>query len=282
MRKAEIDRKFDEIVDFSGVEKFLDTPIKRYSSGMKVRLAFSVAAHLEPEILVIDEVLAVGDTDFQKRCIGKMQSVATTGRTVLFVSHNLGAMRTLCTRGLLLSDGVIAYSGEINEALKYYGSRFSIQEQSDLTFIKNRQGTGDVRFTEINFNSTNASGTVGTGDGLYIDLKLESKLPQCVAEIAIGFFNSDGVKIAWIGTRLTGFRVELNKGICAVRCSLPEIPLMQDYYSVTLHVSVGGEVSDWMQHVTGFEIVEGDFYGTGQRPPSNWGMITLRQDWCMS
>jgi len=281
MRKAEIDRKFDEIVSFSGVERFLDTPIKRYSSGMKVRLAFSVAAHLEPEILVIDEVLAVGDTDFQKRCIGKMQSVATTGRTVLFVSHNLGAMRALCTKGLLLSDGVVAYSGEINEALKYYSSRFSIQEQSDLRLIKSRQGTGDVRFTEINFISTNASGTVGAGDGLCIDLKLESNLSQGVAEIAIGFYNSDGVKIAWIGTRLTGVRVELTKGICAVRCSLPEIPLMPDYYSVTLHVSVGGEVSDWMQNVAGFEIVEGDFYGTGQKPPGNWGVIMLRQNWCM-
>ncbi len=117
MTKIEIERKFDEIVDFSGVEKFIDTPVKRYSSGMRVRLAFAVAAHLEPEILLIDEVLAVGDVEFQKKCLGKMKDVAGEGRTVLFVSHNMAAINNLCKRGIVLSDGKIIYSGKTQDAI---------------------------------------------------------------------------------------------------------------------------------------------------------------------
>lgn len=120
MARAEIKRKFDEIVDFAGVEKFLDTPVKRYSSGMYVRLAFAVAAHLEPEILIIDEVLAVGDAEFQKKCLGKMRDVASYGRTVLFVSHNMGAISTLCTRGLLLEAGSLAYAGNAEQVVQHY------------------------------------------------------------------------------------------------------------------------------------------------------------------
>ena len=120
MSKAEVGRKFDEIVDFSGVEKFIDTPVKRYSSGMYVRLAFAVAAHLEPEILVVDEVLAVGDAEFQKKCLGKMEAVATEGRTVLFVSHNMGAIQSLCQRGILINQGKIEVDGGVNEAIASY------------------------------------------------------------------------------------------------------------------------------------------------------------------
>src|SRR5205807_428324 len=121
MTKKEITSKFDEIVDFSGVELYINTPVKRYSSGMYVRLAFAVAAHLEPEILIVDEVLAVGDADFQKKCLGKMQDVASKqGRTVLFVSHNLAAVRALCTRGLLLADGAVVSNGTIDAVIKKY------------------------------------------------------------------------------------------------------------------------------------------------------------------
>jgi lipopolysaccharide transport system ATP-binding protein len=120
MRKAEIDRKFDEIVEFSGVEQFLDTPVKRYSSGMRVRLAFAVSAHLEPEVLIIDEVLAVGDQEFQNKCLGKMQNVAGEGRTVLFVSHNMQAVRQLCQRGMVLNEGRISFIGPAQDAVDVY------------------------------------------------------------------------------------------------------------------------------------------------------------------
>ena len=120
MTRAEIDRKFDEIVDFSGVSKFIDTPVKFYSSGMGVRLAFSVAAHLEPEILLIDEVLSVGDAAFQKKSLGKMEEVSQKGRTVLFVSHNMGAVRSLCSRGLLLEDGRLTMDDDVDYVINQY------------------------------------------------------------------------------------------------------------------------------------------------------------------
>jgi lipopolysaccharide transport system ATP-binding protein len=150
MRQAEIRRKFDEIVAFAEVEKFLDTPVKRYSSGMYVRLAFAVAAHLEPEILIVDEVLAVGDAEFQKKCLGKMQDVAGHGRTVLFVSHNLQSIQTLCTQGLHLASGQIVASGSIEETVQHYVSAGSSVEMTGVnTDLRNRYGTGSVKFERI-------------------------------------------------------------------------------------------------------------------------------------
>ena len=145
MASGEIRRKFDEIVDFAGVEKFLDTPVKRYSSGMYVRLAFAVAAHLEPEILVVDEVLAVGDADFQKKCLGKMQDVAGHGRTVLFVSHNMGAVSTLCARGLLLAEGKLVFAGRAQEVIDMYGRAAS--EEYDIAFPPDPEKPSITRVT---------------------------------------------------------------------------------------------------------------------------------------
>lgn len=141
MRKAEIDRKLDEIIDFSGVEKFIDTPVKRYSSGMKVRLAFSVAAHLEPEILVIDEVLAVGDAEFQRKCLGKMEDVAGHGRTVLFVSHHMAAVKTLCKRGIFLKNGTVTFDGDVSSAIELY-----------QTALSDTSDANDGVFTMVNIN----------------------------------------------------------------------------------------------------------------------------------
>ena len=141
MKKREIDTRFDEIVDFSGVEKFIDTPVKRYSSGMRVRLAFAVAAHLEPEILIVDEVLAVGDAEFQKKCLGKMQEVAEHGRTVLFVSHNLAAVRSLCTHGLVLNNGGASFSGDVEKAIYHYSMSLLEPPTSRLP--------GEIEFTGV-------------------------------------------------------------------------------------------------------------------------------------
>jgi len=156
MKRQEIKDKFDEIVAFSGVEKFLDTPVKRYSSGMKVRLAFAVAAHLEPEILIIDEVLAVGDAEFQKKCLGKMQDVAGEGRTVLFVSHNLGAVCELCSRGVLLANGQVKYISSANNVVrKYLESHDTAQGTLKLDNYKDRKGEGAYKVTHIKTTDEN-------------------------------------------------------------------------------------------------------------------------------
>ena len=146
MRRAEITRKFDEIVSFAGTEAFLDTPVKHYSSGMYMRLAFAVAAHLDPEILIVDEVLAVGDAAFQKKCLGKMGDVAKQGRTVLFVSHNLGAVRSLCTRGIVLAAGAMQFDGAVDEAIARYLSSAADRGEQDgqVSF-----GSGGLAFDEL-------------------------------------------------------------------------------------------------------------------------------------
>ncbi len=166
MTKQEIKRKLDEIVDFSGVERYLDTPVKRYSSGMTVRLGFAIAAHLDPEILVVDEVLAVGDAEFQKKAIGKMQDVSKgEGRTVLFVSHNMAAVKNLCKIGVLLKDGSMAFAGQINEVIDYYLKDDSLQEQSILSSVnyhRNSIQLYSVELNGINFNRV----TLRNGDNV--------------------------------------------------------------------------------------------------------------------
>lgn len=162
MRRQEIDRKFDEIVDFAGVEKFIDTPVKHFSSGMGLRLGFAVAAHLEPEILVVDEVLAVGDAEFQKKCLGKMSEVAGEGRTVLFVSHNMAAIRSLCSKAFLLEAGRLTYAGEVGLVLQKYHTR-SVNET-----IESEDSTEEVTFSHIRVNSSS-------------DRHLDSRLPFTIS-----------------------------------------------------------------------------------------------------
>jgi lipopolysaccharide transport system ATP-binding protein len=179
MSKAEIKSKFDEIVDFSGVERYIDTPVKRYSSGMHVRLGFAVAAHLEPEILVVDEVLAVGDAEFQKKCLGKMKSVSGEGRTVLFVSHNMGAVKTLCNRGLLLENGTLTYDGNIDETVNRY---LRINQSGDQTgkveLHKKGFGSGEAlikKIEMINHEGT-VSETVLYREPIRIRLEIDSNI----------------------------------------------------------------------------------------------------------
>jgi lipopolysaccharide transport system ATP-binding protein len=149
MNRKETDRKFDEIVDFSGVGKFIDTPVKRYSSGMYVRLAFAVAAHLDPEILVVDEVLAVGDAEFQKKCLGKMGDVARDGRTVLFVSHNMGAIQTLCERGIFLKSGIVDFDGPADKSVVTYLRNLERLSSENLAKRTDRKGVGDIRIAGV-------------------------------------------------------------------------------------------------------------------------------------
>ncbi|MCX7049586.1 MAG: polysaccharide ABC transporter ATP-binding protein [Candidatus Sumerlaeota bacterium] len=153
MTRAEIDRKFDEIVAFAEVEKFLDTPVKRYSSGMYVRLAFAVSAHLEPEIMIVDEVLAVGDAAFQKKCMGKMSDVAESGRTILFVSHNMAAIESLCRQTILLESGCLINKGPTNEIIAEYMSRIKEIASISLVLRKDRHGNGRLRFTDVRLES---------------------------------------------------------------------------------------------------------------------------------
>ena len=206
MTKAEIDSKFDEIVEFSGVERFLDTPVKRYSSGMNVRLAFSVAAHLEPEILIIDEVLAVGDADFQKKCLGKMKDVSTgEGRTVIFVSHNMNAVLHLCNRVLHIDKGKIVSSGNPDEVVRAYIGRGSASSSVSLRDHDGRvvDGSGILQKIEIMDSSGSPANVFGPGEDVLIKLTVSSNETILRPRIGLGVTDLQNLRVFAVATYLS-------------------------------------------------------------------------------
>jgi len=230
MSKAEIRSKFDEIVAFSGVEEFIDTPVKRYSSGMYVRLAFAVAAHLEPEILVLDEVLSVGDAEFQKRCLGKMSDVARSGRTVLFVSHNMAAVRALCSRVILLKSGGIAKQGDAVPITEKYLEE-TIPSGAYIMDLRALPRTGSVGsrviLTKVVFNDGNP---LFHGKSAKIELHYEVK--SAVQEVAfgLGFSTSDGTRIMTVDSDIPGQRISYAQGQTGkVQCFLDTLQLAPDH-----------------------------------------------------
>jgi len=240
MNRQEITRKFDEIVDFSGVERFIDTPVKRYSSGMYVRLAFAVAAHLEPEILIVDEVLAVGDAAFQKKCLGKMEDVANHGRTVLFVSHNIGAINSLCNRCLLLENGNLAKDGSTAEVVAAYQSKFyhAVNDLSDLSSVE-RYGSGKARFRSLELLPVNRQGEAQaaliTGSDLKVGLTIESREDVVDANVAIVFYDSTGFRLIDVSTALQGCYLNMKAGQSArVEFQLHDLFLKSGVYFLGL------------------------------------------------
>jgi lipopolysaccharide transport system ATP-binding protein len=220
MTRDEIRRKFDEIVAFSECETFIDTPVKRYSSGMYVRLAFAVAAHLEPEILIVDEVLAVGDAQFQKKCLGKMGDVSRQGRTVLFVSHSMTAVKALCTRALLLRDGKMALSGDVaNVANAYIASDARDSAVSPDIRTAARTGSGKGRFTTLAITPIDSAGvqidTAVSGCSLLITLGIQCHEDFSLANVGVEFYDNTGYRLIDVSTALGGDFLSLRAGQAA-------------------------------------------------------------------
>ena len=206
MRRAAINRRFDEIVEFSGVERFLDTPVKHYSSGMFLRLAFSVAAHLEPDILVVDEVLAVGDAEFQRKCLGKVHDVSAEGRTVLLVSHNLAAVTGLCARAVWLDQGGVAAIGETEEVVRRYLAASEAGTGGDLAERRDREGTGRLRFTGFRVESADGAPAPSVMSGDSVRLVAEYAAEPGIRDVAARFqlANSLGHVVLTFWTEATG------------------------------------------------------------------------------
>ncbi len=274
MTRREIDAKFDEIVAFAELERFIDTPVKRYSSGMYVRLAFAVAAHLEPEILLVDEVLAVGDAAFQKKCLGKMSDVASHGRTVLFVSHNTAAMLNLCTRGILLEKGAMTADGPIEPIIQQYLRGLRAATPSDLSGYADRQGKGRVRFTSVRFEDDRGNPIEQGVSGqplvvrLYYQAEGNAPLPNCRASVT--FFDPLGQVLFNCSSELVitdPITLPPTGSIC---CVLPQLPLSQNTYLLTLFIEVNREIEDWIMNAIELDVVDGDFYGTGRLYPDGW------------
>lgn len=284
MTKAEIDRKFDEIVDFSGVEKFIDTPVKRYSSGMQVRLAFAVAAHLEPEILLVDEVLAVGDIKFQEKSLGKMNDVARSGRTVLFVSHNMVGVQQLCSRGIVVDRGAVEFDGATDEAIMHYMSWS--EERSQITELLNREdrkGEGSFRFTHIEICNDKGEPINRILSGKDIRIRLhyvtDRSFQNAAVLVAFNVYNQFGILLTNLNT------LDVGKGDLPVsdagyfECRWSRFNLRSGVYTCTVFCSLNGIIQDWMQAAFRLFVEDGNYYGTGSIVDRSQGDLLVDYDW---
>jgi lipopolysaccharide transport system ATP-binding protein len=277
MTRAEITRRFDEIVAFAELSRFLDTPVKRYSSGMYVRLAFAVAAHLEPEILLVDEVLAVGDAIFQKKCLAKMDDVTKTGRTVLFVSHNMGAILHLCSRAVLLEAGRVTFSGDVSEAVERYHSGVKEDSSIDLdSFSGHRRGRQEFsRIRNISlFDENGRYQTVfGMGETLVVRLTIDFKRPIRGAVFGVLFRNAMGVLLHDFRSAFDGYFPDIDEGRAVFEVTVPEIRAYPGYYTVGAWIQqqVGVASDDYVSEALKLHIIDRKLIGD---PRANFEIIT--------
>jgi lipopolysaccharide transport system ATP-binding protein len=289
MGKGEIDRKFDEIVDFSGVEQFIDTPVKRYSSGMYVRLAFAVAAHLEPEILIVDEVLAVGDAAFQKKCLGKMGSVAKEGRTVIFVSHNMAAVQNLCQTGIVLAAGAVIFRGSALDALDEYLASSSTRGSGLVELSAHPGRTNDSRAVIRSIGLLTNDGTsqyrdsVKPGEDLVFEIQYDTgdlNLDNAV----LGIGSSLGERIFTVGARYSsGFRWQMH-GKGTLTCRLPRVALATGEYKVmvAMGLRMHRKDIDCVEDALTFRVEAVDYFGTGETLLPGQGHVAVQSEWRMA
>lgn len=285
MPRSEIIRRFDDIIAFSGVEQFVDTTVKRYSSGMYVRLAFAVAAHLDPDILLIDEVLAVGDAAFQKKCLGKMSDVVKEGRTVLFVSHNIAAVASLCSRALLIDGGCVEQSGQPASVIEHYLSKMRMHAGMPVGERKDRRGTGRMRFSNVSFLNERRQRVQTLSCGQDVSIEFNYELPQGApldnVAIQIKFAGLFGQPLfaclssARLGESLT----LLPNG--SIRCRIPRLPLRSGSYGYSIWCTVDGMLADYVSEAGLVNVVEGDFFGTGKFPARDTGDMLVDHQWSL-
>ena len=284
MRKKEIENKFADIVEFSGVSKYIDTPVKRYSSGMHVRLAFAVAAHLDPEILLIDEVLAVGDVEFQKKCLGKMEDVAKEGRTVLFVSHNMAAISSFCTKLIYLKNGRIEAIGKTSSVVSKYLSDSDENSKDNLEQMKQRKGSGDAKikgFRILDKRSKQPLDIVLSGQDIIFEISIAIKksIYTTYKEIYCGIQiqTATGTFITVLNNAPLNQKLESNTELFF--CSVDHFPLMPGKYYVNLILGSNVTSIDVINNACSFTVQSGDFYGTGKINDYGRQGIFLMQSW---
>jgi lipopolysaccharide transport system ATP-binding protein len=282
MRKYEIDAKYDAIVDFAGIHDFMGTPIKRYSSGMRVRLGFAIAAHLEPEILVVDEVLAVGDAAFQRKCLGKMRDVSSAGRTVLFVSHNMAAIQALCGRAILLRAGRLVLDGSVAEVLaEYAGTDRDLAPMTDMSAHPHRlPGSVPVihRFSmKDRYGQEQAQFRLGSE--MRFEILLKSESVHDGIRVGIHINNGIGVRVLTFNTAYQWNQpVRLDKDLM-LRCDWPEACLVPGRYQVVLSVFHHAQMLDRLEPAAAFRVLPSDVYGTGKLPPERDGVFVPKAVW---
>jgi lipopolysaccharide transport system ATP-binding protein len=283
MSRKEIAAKFDEIVAFAEIERFIDTPVKRYSSGMYVRLAFAVAAHLEPEILVVDEVLAVGDAAFQKKCLGRMRDVASAGRTVLFVSHNMAAVSTLCTKAMVLWEGMIKYPlGGVEDAVQTYLTEVHTITKTSLAERTDRQGNGKVRIQDFASFDRDGNEVEFIASGQEVNFRIYYSSQQDRVEgvtAGIGIASDKGSFVSLLSNQVAGetFQTIGREGFFT--CKIRKLPLAPGSYTLSLIIRSNETITDWIQQAVTIVVEPGDFFGTGRMPPASHAGVLLEQEW---
>lgn len=271
MTRSEVRRKFDEIVDFAGVEKFLDTPVKRYSSGMYVRLAFAVAAHLEPEILIVDEVLAVGDAEFQKKCLGKMEAIGKNGRTILFVSHNIVAIEHLCTKGVFIQNGEVKHNGTVQKITELYLSQLKNKSAPQISQCNSKF----IKKIWIEANNKKETTSLHLGSSFYICVEISGEISNFV----LGFYikNSSSIRVASFSTLYQEkYRVLSTKESKTFIFKISDSNLLPDDYYISLFLANEQEISfDKALDAAYFTIEPKDIFGTGRIYEKNHGICYL-------
>jgi lipopolysaccharide transport system ATP-binding protein len=278
MSRKEIKCKLDEIIAFSGVEEFIDTPVKRYSSGMYMRLAFSVAAHLDPEILLVDEVLAVGDTAFQKKCLGRMGDVAREGRTVLFVSHNMPAIQTLCGKTVWLGAGHVKEVGPTPEVVHRYLESALSQTSVSVADRTDRRGDGSVRLCFVRIEPE----VISTTSRLRITIEYMSDKPLRHPRFSLTVWDQSGAGIYALDTRCTGGLPDTLPAHSAVMCETEPINLTPGRCYVNLTVYNNGVTADSVQDAARFDVEGEHFYPSGWMPGRDWVTGVIGQRWSVS
>ena len=284
MKKREVDAKLDAIVAFSGIERFIDTPIKRYSSGMRLRLGFAVAAHLEPDVLIVDEVLAVGDAAFQKKCISAMHDLQGGGRTVLFVSHNMAAVENLCSRGIWLAQGSVQLDGPAHGVIEAYMNSLTSAEpaSSELAMTDQRRGSGELRLTRVEFRSTDGSLQTVTRSGKAVVIRLHYRANEPIehGHFTLRLSTELGTLITETGTWYHGLDIPLiPPGEGYVDLEIDELNLVPGRYYLSLKADSETHLYDLLEHAVYLDVEEAPIYGSSRRIDSRCGVAFFRQRW---
>ncbi|MGH3008137.1 MAG: ABC transporter ATP-binding protein [Gaiellaceae bacterium] len=276
MTRKEIDLRLDEIVAFAGVDEHLDKPVKWYSSGMYVRLGFAVAAHLEPEILIVDEVLAVGDLAFQQKCLGRMGEVAGSGRTVLFVSHNLAAVSALCDSAMYLREGRLTAEGSTQQVIDRYVDDVQSSARIDIHDREDRTGDGRLRFTDV---LVGHGSPVRTGDDCEISIRYRGRPGPGTVRVGFAVYGALIDPIFQCLNDTTGDYISELAAEGTFICTIPRLQLAPGHYTLSVYCEVDGQVADWVQHAAVLEVLEGDFFGTGRLPSDAHGRFYVDHSW---
>jgi len=283
MRRREIQQRFDEIVEFAGLGPFLDTPVKRYSSGMQARLGFAIAAHLEPEILLVDEVLAVGDAEFQRKCLGKMQSVAGEGRTVLFVSHNMAAVQALCSRAMILRGGQVQFLGPVSEAIAAYLPQ-SAPEDAQAELSQARQPGMKPVIQRIQWFDAQGRPTMHLLAGAEARLRIWYRLDGPARNPVFGVRVDSilGEPLFVLHTAIQHGPLDALPPEGVLECHVPCLPLIPGGYVLSANCNVAGSPVDWLERAVTFWVEPADFFGTGRLPNANQGPFLVPARWSVA